>query len=159
MLKAILSFFFPRGNLITPCYKSELNFNSKESAIGSISHRKKNDYTWFETDEFIVLLSDIYKLRDRSVVGHYPTPTAVEKEKSANPSGFPHTHSLTNPSFESLPDMAFLINHEKFQLVWILRPVHLSWVLVVRKYIRGLIIPHPRAFELFKNGSFLFPTI
>ena len=88
-----------------------------------------------------------------------PTPIAVEKEKSANPSGFPYTHPLTNPSFESSPDMVFLTNHEKMQLVLILRPVHLSWVLVVRNYIRGLIIPHPRAFELFKNGSFLFPTI
>ena len=100
MLKAILSFFFPRGNLITPCYKSELNFNSKEIATGSISHRKKNYYTWFETEEFIVFLSPIYKLRDRSVVGHYRMSDANSgwKRKVCKSVGF----SIYTPAYKPI---------------------------------------------------------
>ena len=38
----------------------------------------------------------------------YPTPTAVPKHTSANPSGYPVTHPVTNPSSKSSPDQAFL---------------------------------------------------
>ena len=55
--------------------------------------------------------------------------------------------------------------YEKIQLVQKSRPVHLSWLLVVRKLIRGFIIPSTstptplsRVFELLKNGSFIFQT-
>ena len=161
MLKAILSFFFPRGNLITPCYKSELNFNSKEIATGSISHRKKNYYTWFETEEFIVFLSPIYKLRDRSVVGHYRMSDANSgwKRKVCKSFGF----SIYTPAYKPIFWIfaRYGVSHQpRKNAVSVNITSRTSFVSFSCAYLySGLIIPHPRAFELFKNGSFLFPTI
>ena len=76
----------------------------------TLGSRQKSLLSFYQT-------SKNYETDPSSDIIACPTPTAGEKEKSANPSGFPHTHPLTNPSFESLPDMAFLTNHEKMQLV------------------------------------------